>query len=87
LVRVVLTRCVRAVRLLARDGRIPRPLRWAAAFGVLPIPGPLDEVVLVLVAGVLWLFYRDRLRDAWAQTGDTETQQESRSSLSRITGA
>jgi hypothetical protein len=86
-VRAFFTRSIRAVRLLAHDGRIPRPLRWAAAFGVLPIPGPLDELVLALVAGVLWLFYRDRLRDAWARTGHAETQQKPGSSLSRITGA
>jgi hypothetical protein len=54
------------VRLLARDGRIPRPLRALAAFGLLPLPGPLDEVVLVLAGAVLWLFYRRTLREAWA---------------------
>jgi len=53
------------VRLLARDGRIPRPLRWLAAFGLLPLPGPLDEAALVLVGAVLWLFYRRTLREAW----------------------
>jgi hypothetical protein len=29
------------------------------------VPGPFDEVVLLLVGGVLWLFYRDQLREAW----------------------
>ena len=58
-------RTLRAVRLLAREGRIPRPLRALVAFGLLPIPGPLDEAALLLVAVVLWLFYRDVLRDAW----------------------
>jgi len=58
-------RLLRAVRLLARDGRIPRPLRWLAAFGLLPLPGPLDEAALVLVGAVLWLFYRRTLREAW----------------------
>jgi hypothetical protein len=53
------------VRLLARDGRIPRPLRWLAAFGLLPIPGPVDEAVLLLVALLLWLCCRETLRDAW----------------------
>jgi hypothetical protein len=60
-------RAVRAARLVARDGRIPRPLRGLAAFGLLPIPGPLDEAVLLLVAGALWAFYRDELAAAWAQ--------------------
>jgi hypothetical protein len=61
----VLVRTIRAVRILARDGRIPRPLRGAAAFGLLPLPGPLDEAVLLLVGLVLSLFYRQRLTEAW----------------------
>ncbi len=59
-------RLIRAVRLLARDGRIPKPLRGLAAFGVLPIPGPVDEAALFLVGALLWLFYRESLREAWA---------------------
>jgi hypothetical protein len=58
-------RTIRAVKILATDGRIPRPLRGAAAFGVLPIPGPVDEAVLLVVAALLWLFYRERLTEAW----------------------
>ena len=58
---------IRAVKILARDGRIPRSLRWLAAFGVLPIPGPIDEAALLIVGALLWLFYRQPLRDAWAQ--------------------
>ena len=58
-------RTARAVRILARDGRIPRPLRGGAAFGLLPLPGPLDEAVLLLVGLVLALFYRERLAEAW----------------------
>jgi hypothetical protein len=60
-------RAVRATRLLTRDGRIPRPLRGLALFGLLPVPGPLDEAVLLIVAGLLWVFYRDELAAAWAQ--------------------
>ena len=58
-------RLARAVRLVLRDGGIPRPLRWLAAFGAAPVPGPFDEVVLVLVAAILFVFYRSRLREAW----------------------
>jgi hypothetical protein len=58
-------RAARAVRLLLRDGGIPRWLRGLAAFGVAPIPGPFDEAVLVVVAAILWLGYRERLRAAW----------------------
>jgi hypothetical protein len=64
-VRAFVARTIRAVKLLARDGRIPKPLRWAVAIGLLPIPGPVDEAVLLLVALALWLFYRKTLNEAW----------------------
>ena len=62
-------RLLRAVKLLVRDGRIPRPLRGLAAFGLLPIPGPVDELALLVVGVVLWLFYRGTLTEAWAASG------------------
>jgi hypothetical protein len=58
-------RVIRATRVLARDSRIPRPLRWLAAIALLPVPGPFDEAVLLLVAPLLWLFHREPLREAW----------------------
>jgi hypothetical protein len=58
-------RIARAVRVLARDDKLPRWLRGLAAVGLAPLPGPFDEVVLILVAAMLWLGYRDRLRAAW----------------------
>jgi len=60
-------RLIRAIEILARDGRIPKPLRGLVAFGVLPVPGPFDEIVLLLAGLVLWAFYRDLLREAWSQ--------------------
>ena len=33
----------------------------------MPVPGPFDEAVLLLIGGVLWLFYRDQLNEAWQQ--------------------
>ncbi len=53
------------MKLLAADGDIPKPLRGLAAFGLLPIPGPVDEAALLVVGLLLWLFYRDRIRRAW----------------------
>jgi hypothetical protein len=58
-------RTVRAVRVLAKDDALPRWLRALAAIGIAPIPGPFDEAVLLVVAAILWLGYRDRLRTAW----------------------
>ena len=55
----------RAVKLVVRDPRIPRPLKWLAALGLLPVPGPFDEAVLVVVAALLFAFRRDVLREAW----------------------
>jgi hypothetical protein len=66
-VRAFIFRTIRAVKLLARDGRIPKPLRWLAAFGLLPIPGPFDEAVLLIVGLLMFVFYRGPLREAWAQ--------------------
>ena len=63
-----LARTVRAVTLLARDERVPRALRGIAAIGLLPIPGPVDEVVLILIAPVFLILYPEPTRDAWART-------------------
>jgi hypothetical protein len=59
-----------AVEILVRDGRIPRPLRGLAALGLLPVPGPFDEVLLVVVGLLLWTFYRQPLRDAWSRAAE-----------------
>ena len=50
--------------MVGHDG-IPRPIRWLAALGLLPVPGPFDEAVLLLVALILFVFYRQELRQAW----------------------
>ncbi len=68
-----LTRTVRAAGLAARDERIPRPLRWLAALGLAPIPGPVDEALLLAVAIPLALFYREPLAEAWARARSPRT--------------
>ncbi len=62
-------RLVRAVRLLARDGRIPWPLRGLVGFGLLPLPGPFDELALLLAGALLWVFHRRVIREAWSASG------------------
>jgi hypothetical protein len=68
LVTAGLRHALRAVRRLAAEERIPRPLRWLAVVGLLPIPGPVDEAILLVVAALLATFYRDLLREAWRET-------------------
>ena len=60
-----IARTIRAVTLIARDERVPKVLRWVAAIGLLPIPGPVDEALLVLVAPFFLAFYRKPMCDAW----------------------
>jgi hypothetical protein len=70
----LIARTIRATGTLVRDRRIPRALRWIGAFGLLPIPGPVDEAVLLLLAPVLYLFYREPMRAAWRDaSGQGET--------------
>ena len=59
---------VRAVKALARDGRIPRPVRALVAIGLLPVPGPFDEAVLLIAAALLFSFYRGPLLEAWRES-------------------
>jgi hypothetical protein len=40
-------------------------------FGLLPIPFFFDEAALVIATGVLFLFHRERVREAWATTAQT----------------
>jgi hypothetical protein len=70
-VRSFVRRTARAVGVVLRDGGIPRPLRWLAAAGLAPIPGPFDEAVLLLAALILLVFYRERLVRAWHEAETT----------------
>ena len=65
LMRAFIARTIRAVGIVARDERIPKPLRWLTGLGVLPIPGPFDEALLLVVAPILYVFYRQPMREAW----------------------
>jgi len=69
-VRAFFKRVIRAARYAATDERIPKPLRWFAGLGLLPVPGPFDEVVLLVAAVPLVLLYREQLAEAWRRAGD-----------------
>jgi len=65
---------IQATRLLAMNRRIPRPLRSLVLVGALPIPGPFDEALLLLAAGLLCAFYRQPMREAWRQAASSNVQ-------------
>ena len=63
---------LRVTRALATDRRLPGPLRWLIGVGVAikGVPGPdlgIDEVVLAVAAGWLFLRHRDVLRAVLAE--------------------
>ena len=60
-----IARTLRATGLVVRDPRIPKPLRLVGGIALLPIPGPADEAVLLLLAPLLLIFYREPMREAW----------------------
>jgi len=68
----VLSTALTAARLVARDGRVPKPLRALVLVGLLPIPGPVDEAILIVAVPLFFLFARVPLREAWrrAKTGE-----------------
>jgi hypothetical protein len=42
--------------------------------GLLPIRGPLDEIVLLLVGFTLAVLYRDLMHEAWSSTTEDEVR-------------
>lgn len=71
MLRGFIGRTIRTIKLLAQDERIPRPLRWAVVIGLLPIPGPFDEAVLLLVAPLMFALHREPMREAWQRAEAT----------------
>jgi hypothetical protein len=69
--RGFIARSIRTAKLIARDGRIPRPLRWIAALALLPVPGPFDEAIFLLVAVPLFVFYRGAMLESWRAASPT----------------
>ena len=72
--RAFVRRTARAVRIVIGHRGIPRPLRWLGGLALLPVPGPLDEAVLLVVAAILFVFYRPELRQAWKEAADGDAR-------------
>ena len=59
---------IRYLRALVKElHQAPRPVRALLIFGALPIPGPFDELALLIAGAILWLFYRPLLKQAHDQ--------------------
>jgi hypothetical protein len=56
------------VKLLARDPRVPRPVRALIVAGLLPIPGPFDEAVLVGSVALLLVVRPGLIRTLWLES-------------------
>ena len=57
----IASRSLRTVKGLAHDSSIPRWLRVTIIVSSLPIPGPVDNVVQIICASILFTCYRDRV--------------------------
>lgn len=68
LFRSQLRRGMRIAKSLARDKRLPRYLRVLLAFGLLPIPGPVDDVILVIAGVVVVVRHRETFRAIIAES-------------------
>lgn len=65
-----LGRVVRTGNALRKDGRVPRPIRWALCISpfCLLIVGPFDEIIVGVLLLALVVFWREPLLDAWRST-------------------
>jgi hypothetical protein len=69
-------RLVTTVTALARDPRIPRPIRWLLALAFLPIPGPFDEAIGLIALGLIALFWRPVLNEIRQRAAETAASTE-----------
>ena len=64
-----MNRHLRTARHVARDPRVPRWVRALLLIGILPIPGPVDEIGLVVGLVVLVVLYRPVIREHYQVQG------------------
>jgi hypothetical protein len=75
-VMAVLATGLRATRIIAGNPGVPVLLRALLVAGMLPVPGPFDEVALTVALAWLFAFHRAELRDAIAQARNQEEKQD-----------
>jgi hypothetical protein len=68
-------RLLRLLKSLAKDPRIPRPVRWLIVVGLLPVPGPFDEIVLALAVLVLVVTRPEVARTLWRESAAPKPEQ------------
>lgn len=62
-------RHLRVARCIATDRRVPRWLRGLLIFGILPIPGPVDNVALIVGLLVLAVWHRPLIAEHYRTDG------------------
>lgn len=53
---------LRVAKRLIHEPHLPKPLRALIVLGLLPLPGPVDEIALLTAALTIALFYRPRFK-------------------------
>lgn len=61
-------RLLRTAKTVACDSRIPRWTRVLLVIGLLPIPGPIDEAVLLAALAGVCIRHRDIVRESWGKS-------------------
>jgi hypothetical protein len=72
-----ITRLLRLLKLLVRDARIPRPIRGLFLVGLLPLPGPFDEAILISALALLLFVRPNLIRTLWREAAANDLQSSS----------
>jgi len=67
-IRTRLQRLLRLAKLLSSDSRVPRPIRVLILAGLLPVPGPFDEIVLGGSLALLLVIRQGLIRTLWLES-------------------
>jgi len=61
--------CFKEGAIAATGAALAWTSRLRVGIGLLPVPGPVDEAVLVVAAVPLFVCYRPLMREAWRRAG------------------